>query len=174
MRTIAILALVTLALSVGLSFAHVLEMPVKLLYAPELYAAVNSTLYYGFGTVGAAIVVMSVLLTSAWALMAWRRRAPRWGWGLAAAVLVWAGLVTWWAAVQPVNAAVYQVWMQHVDPKHTSAETWQSPPPAVVEAWQHRHRRWEYGHTAVWAINLAAYVALLLATTATTRSRPGM
>ena len=34
---------------------HVLEMPVKMTYTPELYAAVTSTLYAWFGSVGAVL-----------------------------------------------------------------------------------------------------------------------
>ncbi len=174
MRAMAVLAMVATALSVGMSFAHVLEMPVKLLYEPRLYAAVNSTLYYGFGTAGAAIVVASVLLTTAWAGMAWRRRLAGWRWGLAAAALMWIGLGTWRAIVQPVNAEVYAVWIQHVDPQQATAATWQSPPPAVVETWRRLNRRWEYGHATVFAINLLGFVALALAATAGRRSPPAM
>ncbi len=158
---LSVAAIVCLALSVGMSFAHVLEMPVKLGYSPELYAAVNSSLYYGFGTVGAGIVVASVLLTTAWAVMAWRQRDIRRGWSVAAAVLVWAGLATWWAIVQPVNAEASRVWTQ-IDPGQPTTQTWQMP-PEVVALWQQRHRQWEYGHTVVFLLNFGAFLTLALA-----------
>ena len=42
-------ALILTALSLGLSFAHVLEMPAKLAYPPDLYLAVQNSLYVAFG-----------------------------------------------------------------------------------------------------------------------------
>ena len=92
--------------------------------------------------------------------MAWRRGAAGRRWGVAAAVLVWAGLATWWAVVKPVNAEAGRLWAEHVDLERATAETWQSPPPQVAAMWQRRHRQWEYGHAAVFVVNLAAFVAL--------------
>ena len=48
------ITLVLAALGLTMTSAHVLEMPQKLAYSPELYAAVNTTLYRYFAIVGGA------------------------------------------------------------------------------------------------------------------------
>src|SRR4051794_6579814 len=57
--------LVLVALCLVPGGAHVLELPVKMHYSPELYAAVTSTLYALFGSIGAVIQVAAVLC-AAW------------------------------------------------------------------------------------------------------------
>jgi hypothetical protein len=44
--------LVLVALGLAPGGAHVLELPVKMRYSPELYAAVTGTLYALFGSLG--------------------------------------------------------------------------------------------------------------------------
>ena len=53
MQTARFITLILAALGLAPGAAHVLEMPVKMTYTPELYAAVTSTLYAWFGSVGA-------------------------------------------------------------------------------------------------------------------------
>ena len=65
MQTLRLVALILAALGLAPGAAHVLEMPVKMTYTPELYAAVTSTLYAWFGTVGAVLQV-SALFSAVW------------------------------------------------------------------------------------------------------------
>jgi hypothetical protein len=37
----------------------------------------------------------------------------------------------------------------------------QDPPPAVIEMWRQRRGDWEYGHLAVFVIQLIAFIALV-------------
>jgi hypothetical protein len=53
LRAWRFLALVLAALALTMTSAHVLELPQKMRYDAELYAAVNTTLYRHFATVGA-------------------------------------------------------------------------------------------------------------------------
>jgi hypothetical protein len=65
MQTLRLVALILAALGLAPGAAHVLELPVKMTYTPELYAAVTSTLYAWFGSVGAAVQV-GALLSAGW------------------------------------------------------------------------------------------------------------
>ena len=56
-RSLSLLTLVLAALGLAPGAAHLLEMPVKLGYTPELYATVTRTLYAFFGSAGAAIQI---------------------------------------------------------------------------------------------------------------------
>ena len=53
LRAWRFLTLVLAALALTMTSAHVLELPQKMAYPPDLYAAVNTTLYRYFATVGA-------------------------------------------------------------------------------------------------------------------------
>jgi hypothetical protein len=66
-RPLDFLALVLAGLGLGPGLAHLLELSVKLTYPPELYAAVTSTLYGFFGSVGAVVQVGAVAVNAEWA-----------------------------------------------------------------------------------------------------------
>src|SRR5437763_4473903 len=88
------------ALTLSLTFCHLLEMPRKLRYDEGLYMAVQHSFYQYFAWVGAfaevgavaCMIVVSVLLRS--------RRAV-FHLALAATICVAAGLAVWFAVVSP-------------------------------------------------------------------------
>lgn len=94
-RSTQVLTVLLVALTMGLEFAHVLELGPRLGYPPQLYAQLTNTLYFWFGTLGAAVYVGSI---GAAAALTWLvRRCGRTVVTLtgAAAVLQLAALVTW-------------------------------------------------------------------------------
>jgi len=73
-------ALILTALSLGLSFAHVLEMPAKLAYPPDLYLALQNSLYVAFGppNVGAFVEPAAILAVVSLGYLVRRRRRALW------------------------------------------------------------------------------------------------
>lgn len=143
-RALHFVTLVLAALGLAPGAAHLLEMPVKLSYAPELYAAVTSTLYALFGSVGAALQVAAVV--SAVALAYVSRELPGFRVAVAGALLLAVSLVVWGALVAPVNAD----W----------AEATRSGSPSLPSLYAQLRTRWEYGHAAAFAAWLAGYALL--------------
>lgn len=139
MRVHRFFALVVTALALTMTSAHVLEMPQKLALSPELYAAVNGTLYRYFAYVGAVYTVGSVSLV---ALLAWRARGkPSSVPTMIAAICLGAAFVSWLALVAPVNHAV-------------AVEG-----PSV---WTDLRWRWELGHLVGFVLTLAGFCSLVL------------
>ena len=67
--------LVLAALALTMTSAHVLEMPQKMSYSAELYAAVNTTLYRYFAIVGGSYQIGGII--SAWILTALLKKHPK-------------------------------------------------------------------------------------------------
>lgn len=135
-------ALVLAALTLGMSFAHVSELPAKMGYGPDLWTRLTHTLYGSFADVGGPIEVMNVLLLAGLAC-AVRGRRNVCGYVIVAAGCFLAALLVWAMVVQPVNTHV----------AHWSIGS-------VPAGWQAWRSRWEYGHTARFAVMLVGYGAL--------------
>ena len=101
--------------------AHVLELPQKMQYGPELYTAVNSTLYRYFAIVGGVYQIGSIIAAGALTFLVRRQRRimrrTR-----AGAVLLLLSFVVWCGVVAPVNSEV--------------AETTLTNPEAVARLWR--------------------------------------
>ena len=134
------------ALSMGLSFAHVLEMPPRLRWSPELWMATTTFggLYWLFGRVGAALDTGAI---AAGLALAWTLRQERFAFrfALLGGFLFAAALVLWMALVAPANAAMAG-WTPTTLPADFSAV----------------RDRWESGHAVVAAVKLAGFSSLLL------------
>jgi cytochrome bd-type quinol oxidase subunit 1 len=133
------------ALSLGPSFAHVLEAAPRLtVWSPELWreATVFNAQFEYFAIVGAPLDVGVIIVL---AILAWllRRQRRPFRLALAATLLYAAALATWFLWVAPANAVL---------------ATWtQGPVPADFSAIRDR---WETGHLAVAAWKLAGLIAL--------------
>lgn len=106
MRVLRFLTILFVALSTGMAFCHLLEMPARLDYEPALWSLVTNVegTYRWFGSpVGAAIE--SGAWMSAVALAVWSRRRGRAAFVLASisAGAMIAAQVAWWSFVFPVN-----------------------------------------------------------------------
>ena len=76
-------ALLLAALSLTMTSAHVLELPQKMQYSAELYAAVNGTLYRQFAIVGGVYTIAAIVAAAVLVVLA-RRHGAGFGWALAA------------------------------------------------------------------------------------------
>jgi hypothetical protein len=151
---IAVATLVVAALSLGLSFAHLLEAGPRLtVWPPELWR--EATVFHGqydlFGSIGGALDVGVIPLTALAAYLIRRERPGVWLASLAA-LLFSVSLAVWFARVAPVNAVL---------------ATW-TPGPIPADFTALRDR-WETGHMIMAGIKLAGFTALAAALV-----RPGM
>lgn len=134
------------ALGLVLGGAHVLELPEKMKYDAEMYAAVTSTLYQQFGTVGAFIQVGATAAALALGFLVRGRRGFRLT--ILGALGLVVSLLCWFAFVAPVNAE----WLRVTA----------SDPQSVPEAYMRLRNRWEYGHVAAFVAWLGGFWLLVL------------
>jgi hypothetical protein len=144
--TLDILAVITLlvaALSLGPSFAHLLEAPPRLRWSPRLWidATVRGRQFELFRNVGGVIDVAVIILG---AVLAWQRRgAAGFSWAAGGALLYAAALAAWAIAVAPANRRL--------------AGWGLSDAPSDFEAVR---RRWERGHIVVATLKMLAFAGL--------------
>jgi len=141
------------ALSAGLSFAHLLELPPRVFYFDaELWVATTTKgLYALFGTVGAVVEVGSILAAVVLTLLVRGRGAP-FHLSLAGTVLAAVALVLWLIFIAPVNAEL---------------ATW--TPTSFPADWVRYRDQWEYTHAANAVIKFGALSSLVLSVIAETR-----
>lgn len=154
----ALLAIAVMALSLGPSFAHLLEAPPRLtVWSPELWR--EATVFNGqfalFATVGAPLDVGAILVGGVLALLLRHDRPALW-FALGATLLYAASLATWFAVVAPANAVL---------------ATWQPGP--VPDDFAAIRARWETGHILIAAIKFAGLLCVATATLVTRRSGGG-
>ncbi|HEX5056754.1 MAG TPA: anthrone oxygenase family protein [Gammaproteobacteria bacterium] len=133
------------ALTLGLSFAHTLEMPAKMLYEGGLYITIQRSLYAAWGppNIGGflepAAVVAAVVLCAA---VRHRKRAF-WLSTAAAVALLAAFPLVYFILVEPVNEIL----------RTTSA---------IPANWEQLRSRWETGHAVRCLLQLIALSLMLL------------
>jgi hypothetical protein len=142
-------ALTLTALGLAPGAAHLMELPVKLGYPANLYAAVTSTLYLWYGIAGGTVQIVAALTVASLAV-----RARHTGTGrliAASAVALFASLLLWGAIVAPVNSA----W----------ASIAGAGPDVFVATYAQLRLRWEFGHVAAFVAWLAGWLGLVAAAT---------
>jgi hypothetical protein len=146
-RSLRVAAGLLVALTLGLAFAHALELPPKMTLDAAAYARVNGTLYPYFALVGGPIEVAAVLAAAA---LAWVRRGrAAFGLYLTAALCTAAALVTWLAVVNPANQE-FGRW---------------AAAGSIAADWERWRAQWESGHAASALLLLIALFLLLVAMT---------
>jgi Domain of unknown function (DUF1772). len=140
------LTLVIAALSLGPSFAHLLEAgPRLMVWSPELWrdATVFNGQYRLFGILGGPLDGGAILLAGA--LAYGLRKEAGFRFALAGAILYLVSLGVWLSVVAPVNAEL---------------ATWQPGP--IPEDFAALRNRWETGHIVMTFLKLAGFTALVL------------
>jgi hypothetical protein len=127
--------------------AHVLELPQKMHYDAQMYAAVNGSLYRYFAIVGAVYQVGSIVAAAALAFVV-RKHERAFAWTLAGALSLLVAFCIWLAVVAPVNSAV--------------AQALRSAPESVPGLWMALRDRWEYGHAAGFIVQLIGLALLVI------------
>jgi hypothetical protein len=136
------------ALSMGMAFCHLLQMPPRLHWDAPLW--ITTTVPGGefrlFGSVGAAIETLAWIAALALAMLLRRRRLGSFALTLAGAVLLVAAFAVWWAFVDPANLQIAGWNPQHFPPD-----------------WAAWRAQWEYAHAARALLLIGGYAALALA-----------
>jgi len=140
-------ALILTSLTLGISFARVLEMPAKLAFPPDLYVALQNSLYVAFAppNVGAFVEPAAILAVLILAYRVRRRRPAFWLAVGTAFCLLLAFPVVFFIFTEPASAA------------------FQAARPAAVPAEFAGYRsQWEYSHAARFILHLAGFGLLAL------------
>jgi hypothetical protein len=141
------ITIVLSSLALTMTSAHVLELPQKMQYGPQLYTSVNTTMYRYFAIVGGVYSMGSIVAAALLAILV-RNNRPVFWWTLAGALLLVLWFFSWLALVSPVNNQV--------------AAALQSAPESVPELWMRLRERWEYGHATGFFIQLLGFSALVI------------
>jgi hypothetical protein len=134
-------SLLLVGLALGPALGHLLELPNKIGLSAEDYLRVQQN-YRGWALLG--FVVIPEIIATAMLAFALRRRAREFGFALVAFLCVLGAQVDFWAFTYPANVATGQ-W--HMLPAN----------------WESLRTQWEYSHAAGAALNLIAFIALILA-----------
>jgi hypothetical protein len=143
-KTWRFIALLLAALTMGMHFAHVLELQAKLQWGPELYLAVQTSLYGLFGSLGPVLEVGALIAVSILAYLV-RHKRPVFIPTLASAVAIALALIVWLVVVMPAN---------------TQIGLWQAS-GVTPSDWTHWRDQWQFGQAAIFAIHLVGFSALL-------------
>jgi hypothetical protein len=141
------ITIVLSSLALTMTSAHVLELPQKMQYGPQLYTSVNTTMYRYFAIVGGVYSMSSIVAAVVLAILV-RNNRPVFWWTLAGVVLFVLWFFSWRALVAPVNNQV--------------AAALQSAPESVPELWMRLRVRWEFGHATGFVIQLLGFSALVI------------
>jgi hypothetical protein len=138
-------ALFLAALTLGLSFCHLMQLPSRLGWDQYLWvgSTVQGGLYAAFGTVGAVIDVAAVIALGLLAYFVREHKRPGLRLALSAFVLFALALLLWWVLVYPVNVELAK-WVN-------------GPVPAD---WTAYRARWEWGHAVIAVLELIGFAAL--------------
>jgi hypothetical protein len=140
-----IVAVVAAALTMGLTFAHTLELPQKLGYDAATWTRIQQSLYLWFGVVGGAVEVAAVIAAVVFAVGTRGRPGGRLAAAGAACFVI---ALAWWFAV--VNTANGEIGSWTVG--------------AAPSDWERWRTQWEFGHAVHFLLTLAGFLTLLLAT----------
>jgi hypothetical protein len=141
-RPAGMVAVVLAPLTMGLAFAHTLELPQKLAYEVATWTQIQHSLYRYFAVIGGPLEVATVIAAVVFAVRARGLRGGRLA--VVGAVCFVLALGLWFAAVNTANAEVGR-WA--VD--------------AVPSDWRRWRAQWEFGHAGHFAVTFAGFLALL-------------
>lgn len=157
LTALSLLALLLVAVTMGLSLAHALEFPGKARLDEPTYRAVQAIYYPGF-TIGGLIGEFGSMLVLIVLLFLTPNNAERSWWTAAALGLLVAGHATYWIVTHPVNAA----WLQ--DTRLTGASRFFFGLFAAPDSdWQHMRNVWEWSHVARAGLAMLSFLSLALA-----------
>ena len=153
LRATRFIAIMLAALTLGLSFCHLMQLPSRLGWDQYLWvgSTVQGGLYAMFGSIGAVIFVATVIALALLAYFTREHVRPGFGLALSAALLFGLALVLWWVLVYPVNVELAK-WVN-------------GPVPAD---WTDYRARWEWGHAIIAAVELIGFGTLIGAVLADT------
>jgi hypothetical protein len=143
MTTLRMITTLFVALSMGLAFSHLLQLPLRMRFDGPTWLSTQAV-FPLYASIGGAIEIGAILLT--WVLAFFERDTPAFGALLAAAICLMLAFVVWVLLVSPAN---FQI--AHWDIG------------ALPEDWARWRMQWECSHATRFLLQLAGFVALLFA-----------
>jgi hypothetical protein len=145
------IAITLVALTMGTSFAHVLELPAKIHYAGEFYLRLQTSLYAYWGPPRVTgLIEPAAVLSVLFLTVLCRRRPVTLRLTLAAAICLFLAFpVVFFWRVAPANTTFFH-----------AAHTGILPPD-----WNAWRMRWEAGHAIRFVLHLIAFVLLAVSLT---------
>lgn len=143
-KTAVLISPVLTALTMGLEFAHALELPRKMTYSGSLYVRLQEWLHVWFGNIGSVLYVASILMVILAAIMLWRARRSKRS-RVTASLLQVAALGSFFSVVYPVNLRL------------------PIGQGIVPDDWAGLRSQWETGHAVGFILFAAAFAFSLLA-----------
>jgi hypothetical protein len=155
--TLSVIALLLVAVTMGLSLAHALEFPGKLRLDEPTYRAVQAIYYPGF-TIGGLVGEFGGMIALVILLMLTPTHAGRFWWMAAALALLVIAHATYWVVTHPVNNA----WLKDTNLSGMSNLFFGlfSSPDAD---WKHMRNVWEYSHVARACLHTLGFLAMTFA-----------
>ncbi|HYH71293.1 MAG TPA: DUF1772 domain-containing protein [Methyloceanibacter sp.] len=146
LKTIRFIAIMLAALTLGLGFCHLMQLPARMAWDQYLWvgSTVQGGLYAMFGSVGAIIFVGAVIALGLLAYFVHEHRRPGFQLALTAALLFALAMLLWWGLVYPANVQLAS-WVNG-----------EVPPD-----WTDWRDRWEWGHAVIALVELAGFAALV-------------
>lgn len=153
----SLLTALVAALSLGPSFAHVLEAAPRLSWPPDLWreTTVFNAQFWLFAMVGAPLDLAAIALPAMLAFLL-RNDRSAFRFTLAAATLYAMALAAWFIIVAPANSEL---------------ATWRPGP--IADDFDKVRLRWEIGHVVVAIFKLGGFTSLVAALLTIGRDRPG-
>lgn len=137
-------AIMTTAIAMSASVAHLMELPPKMRYEPSLYVRLHRTLYVNFGRFAGPAESLAVVSTAALAWWTGRRRSEASSLTAAAAGCLAAAHGIFWSVVNPMNIKMMK---------------W--PLESIPADWAAARDRWEYGHAVRAGLVTAGFATLI-------------
>ena len=145
LKTWRYIALMLASLTMAMSFAHAMEMPARMSWDAALWvgATVDGALYIMFGTLGAAILVLNLIVLAVVAILMRRHADPARRLSFAAAFIYILSFILFWTVIAPVN---------------TEMAGWSGG--NIPVDWSGWRLRWETGHLVNAVLQLTGFAAL--------------
>lgn len=159
MKAVSILALLLVAVTMGLTLAHALELPGKLRLDKNTYVAVQAIYYPGF-TIGGLVGELGGLLVLFALLFLTPYGTERFWWTAAAFGFLVSVHAVYWLVTHPVN----NFWIKDVDMAGAGAAFF-SFLSAKSGDWVQMRDVWEYSHVARACLAMASLASMAIALT---------
>lgn len=151
-----ILALLLVAVTMGLALAHALEFPGKLRLDEETYRSVQAIYYPGF-SIGGLIGEFGALLLLPVLLFLAPFGTERFFWIAIAFALLVAGHLTYWFVTHPVNS----IWLRDTKVSGPGAAFFSAFAGEDAD-WRKLRNAWEFSHVARAGLFMASLVAMAI------------
>jgi hypothetical protein len=152
-----VVALLLVAVTMGLSLAHALEYPGKRRLDEPTYRAVQTIYYPGF-TIGGLVGELGGMLALVVLIFLMPRGIEPFWWTVGALGFFVAGHATYWVVTHPVNAA----WLQHT-PLAGASKAFFGLFSAPDADWRRMRNVWEYSHIARAILHVLGFLCMTFA-----------